>query len=157
LSIIHLAALARDQIGHRMSEDINQQILTELCKLRSQNQRIFYLLLVIGIMCVVVIPIDQYLRSFPQSYSWDKVTTAMRRQDFPAALSMAQTLVARQPDYYYGRAYLGAIYLAMGDATNAEIQYSRAYGLFPSEENGKDLAAVRKRLATVHDFNLLSK
>ena len=81
----------------------------------------------------------------------------MSRQDFPAALSMAQALVARQPDYYYGHAYLGAIYLAMGDVTNAETQYSRAYELFPNEESQKDLAAVRKRLAVGGDFKLLSK
>ena len=70
---------------------------------------------------------------------------------------MAQALVARQPDYYYGHAYLGAIYLAMGDVTNAETQYSRAYKLFPNEESQKDLAAVRKRLAVGGDFKLLSK
>ena len=77
----------------------------------------------------------------------------MRDQDFPAALSMAQALVARQPNYYYGHAYLGAIYLAMGDVTNAEAQYSRAYELFPNEESQKDLAAVRKRMAAVPELH----
>ena len=81
----------------------------------------------------------------------------MDHQDFPAALSMAQALTARQPDYYYGHAFLGSIYLAMGDVTNSETQYSRAYQLFPSEDGAKDLAAVRKRLAAGADFKLLSK
>ncbi len=81
----------------------------------------------------------------------------MDHQDFSAALSMAQALTARQPDYYYGHAFLGSIYLAMGDVTNSEAQYSRAYQLFPSEDGAKDLAAVRKRLAAGGDFKLLSR
>jgi cytochrome c-type biogenesis protein CcmH/NrfG len=80
----------------------------------------------------------------------------MDREDFPAALSMAQTLTTRQPDYYYGHSFLGAIYLAMGDVTNSEAQYSRAYQLFPSEDGAK-VAAARKRLAAGADFKLLSK
>jgi Flp pilus assembly protein TadD len=82
----------------------------------------------------------------------------MSRQDFPAALSMAQALAARQPSYYYGHTYLGVIYLAMGDVTNAEAQYSRSYELFPSENSAKDLAAVRKRMTNGGgDFKLMSK
>ena len=60
---------------------------------------------------------------------------------------MAQANVARQPNDYYGHSYLGYIYLAMGDVTHAEAEYSRAYQLFPSEDNAKDLAAIRKRVA----------
>ena len=36
---------------------------------------------------------------------------------------MAHALVAAQPNYYYGHAYLGSIYLAMGDVTNAEAHF----------------------------------
>jgi len=70
---------------------------------------------------------------------------------------MAQTLVARQPDYYYGQGYLGAIYLAIGDVTNAESHYLRAYELFPNQEVEKDLSAVRKRLAEKQPMRFLSK
>jgi cytochrome c-type biogenesis protein CcmH/NrfG len=80
----------------------------------------------------------------------------MRQQNFPAALSMAQSLVRQQPDYSYGHAWLGSIYLAMDDVTNSEAQYSRAYQLFPSEEYEKDLAAVRKRMAAGASFKLQS-
>ena len=59
---------------------------------------------------------------------------------------MANTLVERQPNYYYGQAYLGAIYVAVGDLTNAESHYLRAYELFPNEQAEKDLAAARKSL-----------
>jgi cytochrome c-type biogenesis protein CcmH/NrfG len=136
-----------------MSEDINQEILVELRKLK----RVFYVILVLIIVGSVPAFYAGFTRGLPKTDSWDRVTTAMKRQDFPAALSMGQALVAGQPNYYYGHAYLGAIYLAMGDVTNAEAQYSRAYELFPNEESEKDLAAVRKRVAAGKDFKLLSK
>jgi cytochrome c-type biogenesis protein CcmH/NrfG len=134
-----------------MREDINVEILAELRKLK----RIFYTMLVVFILACITPFIAGFTHD--SSDSWDRVTTAMRHQNFPAALSMAQSLVRQQPDYYYGHAYLGAIYLAVGDVTNAEAQYSRAYQLFPNEESQKDLAAVRKRLAAGADFKLLSK
>jgi cytochrome c-type biogenesis protein CcmH/NrfG len=136
-----------------MSEDINQEILVELRNLK----RVFYVILVLIIVGLVPAFYAGFTRGLSKTDSWDRVTTAMKRQEFPAALSMGQALVAGQPNYYYGHAYLGAIYLAMGDVTNAEARYSRAYELFPNEESEKDLAAVRKRVAAGRDFKLLSK
>lgn len=77
----------------------------------------------------------------------------MSRQNFPEALFIAKSLVANQPNYAYGHSYLGYVYLAMNDITNAETQYLQAEKLFPSEDNEKDLAAIRKLLA----INSLSK
>jgi tetratricopeptide (TPR) repeat protein len=137
-----------------MSEDINQEILVQLRKLK----RVFCVMLVFIIVGAVPAFYQGVSRGFSQAApSWERVRTAMGRQEFPAALSMAQALVARQPDYYYGLGYLGYIYLAMGDVKNAEAHYSRAYGLFPNEESEKDLAAVQKRLAAGGDFKLLSQ
>ena len=143
----------RQQIARHMSEDISQEILVELRKLK----RVFYLILIFIVVGSVPAFYSGFTRGLSKADSWDRVTTAMRRQDFPAALSMGRALVAAQPNYYYGHAYLGAIYLAMGDLTNAEAQYSRADELFPNEESEKDLAAVRKRKAGGGDFKLLTK
>lgn len=137
-----------------MSENNNQEILVELRKLK----RVFYAILVSIIVGVAPAFYQGVLRGFSQAApSWERVRTAMGRQEFPAALSMAQALVARQPNYYYGHAYLGAIYLAMGNFTNSEAEYSRAYQLFPNEENEKDLAAVRKQMSAGGDFKLLTR
>jgi cytochrome c-type biogenesis protein CcmH/NrfG len=133
-----------------MSEDINQEILVELRKLK----RIFYAMLICFILAFI--PAFYTGPTHDYSNSWERVTAAMRRQDFPAALSMAQALVRQHPDYYYGHAYLGSIYLAMDDVTNAEAQYSRAFQLFPNEENQKELAAVQKRLGAGAGFKLQS-
>ena len=70
---------------------------------------------------------------------------------------MAQTNVARQPSDYYGHSYLAYIYLILGDVTNSEAEYSRAYQLFPSEDNEKSLSAVRKRMSSEAGFKPLSK
>jgi cytochrome c-type biogenesis protein CcmH/NrfG len=129
-----------------MNETINQELLKEVRKLSRINQRVFWLVLLLVIIGVLWIPLRR--RQAPgEADSWDKVGAAMRRADSKAALSLAQVLAARQPGDYYGHAYLGAIYLAMNDLTNSEAQYLLAYELFPSEENEKALAAVRKRLA----------
>jgi cytochrome c-type biogenesis protein CcmH/NrfG len=129
-----------------MSEDINQEVLKELRKVTSWGRRVFWLLLLLLIVSILSYPISRRPRSASRPGSWESVTTAVRQQDFQTALAEAQALVAQEPSYYYGHAYLGAIYLAMGDVTNAELHYSRAYELFPNEEADKNLAAVRKRL-----------
>ena len=135
-----------------MSNDSNQEILVELRKLK----RIFYAILVFIILGSI--PSFYYGVTHDSSDSWERVTAATKRQNFPAALSMARSLVRQQPDYSYGHAWLGAIYLAMDDVTNSEAQYSRAYQLFPSEEYEKDLAAVRKRMTNGGgNFKLMSK
>src|SRR5271170_5104739 len=135
-----------------MSEDINQEMLVELRKIRTISRRMCYVIVVFTIVCAV--PVFQQGRR-QDADSWQQVRAAVDRGDCQKALSMAQALVARQPDYAYGHAYLGYVYLAMDDLTNAEAQYSRAYELFPDEDGQKDLDAVRKRLAAGTDFKLL--
>ena len=135
-----------------MSEDINQEILKELQRTRRSNQ---VLLAVIAIVCVFF-SISHKKPSEPD-HSWTAVQAAAKQLDYPRALSMAQANVARQPSDYYGHSYLGYIYLAVGDVTNSEAEYSRAYELFPNEESDKDLAAVRRRKAGAGDFKPLTK
>ena len=48
---------------------------------------------------------------------------------------------------YYAHGYLGNMYLSLGDLDRAELEYSRAYTLFPSDEARAQLAVVRKRRA----------
>ena len=135
-----------------MSEDINQEILKELQTSRRNNQ---VLTVVIGIILLVLTCSHQ--KPAEPEHSWTAVQTAIRQLDYPRALTLAQANVARQPSDYYGHSYLGIIYLAIGDVTNSEAEYSRAYQLYPSEDNEKSLSAVRKRLAAGGDFKLLSK
>jgi len=78
--------------------------------------------------------------------TWKEVRDAIDRQNFDGTLIMALALTEKAPAFYYGHSYLGTIYLAKEDLNNAEKSYTRAYELFPSEENRKNLEAIRSRL-----------
>ena len=152
------------------AENINRQILAELRRLRRNSELGAYITIVMLVLGAGYL--DRRVRQLPQSsrlarqveeleqmhrprpsaqgaqpLPWDEVSDAMDRFDYPKAVSLLQALIARQPTYYYGYAYLGTVYVAMGDFTNAEAQYLRACELFPDEENEKTLAVIRKRLA----------
>jgi cytochrome c-type biogenesis protein CcmH/NrfG len=137
-----------------MNEEGNQEILAELRELKKASRRVLYLVMILVVVAVLSFPIPRRFRSSSQEISWTEVDVAMRRQDFREALAEAQALAKRQPDYYYGHAYLGVIYLAMNDVTNAEAQYSLAYDLFPTDVGFKELVAARKRLTSTKPFLL---
>jgi cytochrome c-type biogenesis protein CcmH/NrfG len=129
-----------------MSENIKSEIVVQL----RENRNILICLFSLTVVCVISYGIlPSFFRHRQQNIaSWDEVRTAMDQQNFSKALAMAKTLVASQPDYDYGQTYLGYIYLAMDDLTNAEAQYARAYQLFPSKIHKENLEAVRERMAT---------
>ncbi len=85
-------------------------------------------------------------RAKSQPDSWGVVRSAMDQFDYDKAYDVAQRIAARYPSNYFGHTYLGSISIATGRFQDAERHYSRAYELFPSEENEKTLFAVRKRL-----------
>ena len=72
----------------------------------------------------------------------------MRQSDYPKALTLAQAVVARRPNDYYGHWYLGKIYLAMDDVPHAESEYARAYDLNPIDNLRKELDAIRAVVST---------
>ena len=153
--------------GLEPTEDIDRQILFELRKLRRSNElatcfAIAVLVFVGGYTWwrvrqllqrsrvgqnVEQIQQAERARQTQRSRPWNEVSDAEDRFDYPKAVSLLQSLIARQPSYYYGYAYLGNVYLATGDLTNAEAQFLRAYELFPDETNEKPLTAIRKRIA----------
>lgn len=125
-----------------MDNDINQQILEELRKLRKTNQWTS----ACAILVLLAFLIWAFLLIPPRSAEpWSQVSTAMRQSDYPKALQIAQKLTAEHPSDHYGHEYLGNIYLAIGDAAHAETEYARAYELLPSEAIQTKLDAIRKR------------
>lgn len=148
-----------------MNEDINQDILQELRRLRRSSQWSVYLCLLafaaLAAYFAFVRPqltrsrfahdADAYRRTQQQPAdsgdAWSDIMAAVDRGDNQTALSLAKSFVARQPTYHYSSATLGSVYVAMNDFTNAEAAYARAVELYPVEEHEKALAAIRKRLA----------
>jgi cytochrome c-type biogenesis protein CcmH/NrfG len=140
-----------------MSNDKNDELLMELRKLTRYTQ--FSMWLGIAVL-VAAVAFMLFLRHERQRYNqarpvaqqaelpaWKEVDAAMDRLDYRRGLTLAQAVVARDTNYYYGHTYLGNIYVALGDTTNAEAHYLRAYELWPDESNEKNLAAIRRRLA----------
>jgi cytochrome c-type biogenesis protein CcmH/NrfG len=126
-----------------MSEDTDKEILVHLRELKRVVYAVGLLLFVLAVATFY----QGFSRASSQAaLSWEQVRSAMGRGNLSAASSMAQTLVNRTPEDYYGHEYLGYIYLASGDVANAAKEYSRAYELFPAEERKKQLDAVRARI-----------
>ena len=140
-----------------MSEDINQAILAELRQIRSICRQVFSSFAIAGILFILYLAFSHAAKQPSAGHSWERVNAYMRQQEFHRALSEAQLLVTQEPNYYYGHAYLGIIYLTVGDLTNAEAHYLKSYELFPNEQAEKDLAAVRKRMIGGKGMPLLSK
>jgi tetratricopeptide (TPR) repeat protein len=148
-----------------MNDDINQEILNELRRLRRSSQWSVYLcLLAFGVLAAYFVfirpqlgrsrfarDVDSYQRvqqpSVENGDAWTDIQAALDRGDNQKALSLAKSFVARQSGYHYSHATLGSVYVAMNDFTNAEAAYARAVELYPVEEHEKALAAIRKRLA----------
>ena len=128
-----------------MDNDINQQILEELRKLRKTNQwmSVVSVLVLVGVCTWAFVLVRS--RQASQANPWTDVTAAMRQYDYPKALKLAQQLAAAHPEDYYSHYYLGWIYVEMGDLAKGETEYSLAYKLWPSEDMQKKLDAVRKR------------
>jgi cytochrome c-type biogenesis protein CcmH/NrfG len=133
-----------------MENDTNKEILAELRSMRKWNQwgMIFAFLILVG-ACAYA-----YFTCFDRPDDpWDQVDAAMSQEDYPKALELAQKKVAQSPDDYWGHWYLGNIYLIKGDARKAESEYARGYELYPSEDLGKRLEIVRKRLKNEAEKN----
>ena len=146
-------------------DDLNQEILSELRRLRRASQWSSYLCLIALAMLVAYIvflrpqagrsrfarEMDAYQRTQQQPAQggdvWTEVQAALDRGDNEKALTLAKSFVERQPGYHYSHSTLGSVYIAINDFTNAEAAYARAVELYPAEDNEKTLVAIRKRLA----------
>jgi tetratricopeptide (TPR) repeat protein len=122
-------------------EDVNQQILSELGKVRRANQWIA--LGVIGTLIITIYLLSELPRRVTSP--WTEVNHAMRRYDYDTALNLAKALTAQYPKDYYGHEYLGNIYRDMGDLAHAEEEYLLAYELSPPQLLQEKLKALRQR------------
>ncbi|GEM_PF-5683558 len=127
-----------------MNDESEQTLLAEVKELRRLGRKIFYLLIILLVATLATVPIPTHM---PTQSSWSEVRCLIDRQEFKKAFPIAEHLVAQAPRNCYGHAVLGQLFLAVNDITNAEIQYSMAYDLFPSREAEETLQALRKRLA----------
>ena len=124
--------------------------ISEPRKTRHTGLILFLAGLVLGTAAMLVIPNLRQKTLGPSStedYTWADVKSAVAHFKYKQAADIAQQLIHKYPDDYYGYTYLGYIYLATGDVQNAEINYRKACELLPTEENEKILAAIEKRIS----------
>jgi cytochrome c-type biogenesis protein CcmH/NrfG len=133
-----------------VSDDSNQCILTELRLLRrtSNIALVVCVALVVGVAIYLPVRYSSGRPAQTQSDSWEAVRTAIDHIEYDKASAIAERILKRYPNDYYGYASLGGIALAADRIDEAERHFARAYELLPSEENEKMLRAVRKRIET---------
>jgi tetratricopeptide (TPR) repeat protein len=80
--------------------------------------------------------------------SCQKLRNLEDTNQFEQAANMAHRLIKNNPNDACPFYYVGLISLESGDLKEAEKYFIRAYELFPTEFNEKNLKAVRKRMQT---------
>jgi cytochrome c-type biogenesis protein CcmH/NrfG len=134
-----------------MNEDLNQQILTEIRRLRRSNNIGMALAAIALVAAGIYFPLRMRSLRPPattqtQTDSWASVSRAIDHFDYETASAIAQRLVQRYPNDYYGYVYLGNIALATGHLQDAERHYQRACEILPSDQNERMLRAIKQRI-----------
>ena len=82
----------------------------------------------------------------PEKPAWSDVDWNIRRADLDEAIRIGEELILRTPQYPEGHQRLASAYLAAGKTEQAREHYAQAFHLFPSEEYGKLLIAIDRRI-----------
>jgi tetratricopeptide (TPR) repeat protein len=83
-----------------------------------------------------------------ESSTWTDVDWRIRRGEPAEAIRIGEALIQDAPLYPDGHRLLASAYLAAGKVEQAREHYTQAFQLFPSDENGKLLAAITRRIET---------
>jgi tetratricopeptide (TPR) repeat protein len=139
-----------DQIGKEILEELRKQ--TQHVKKTNTNN--FYISIIVLIIIGGIFFAGQYFSKKHSAQlnkecplSWSEVRDSLDKCDYAKALSSATFLTERSPKHWLGYSYLGSIYTAMGDIKNAELNYLKAYELFPTKDNKDNLDAIRHVLS----------
>lgn len=124
-----------------MAMDVNQEIISELGKLRQTNRWIALGVILIFLLTVYLISELPRRSTTP----WTEIDRAMQRYDHRRARDLAKALAVKYPKDYYAHEYLGNIYREMGDLDLAEAEYLRAYELSPPLVLQEKLKDIRQR------------
>ena len=134
-----------------MNDAVSQEILKQLRKANRLGWVAIGILVIFVIFaCIhihfIIAKSNKVSSSSQSTLSWREVRSSMELAEYDKALEITQTLIEKNPNYYYGYCYLSMIYLAKGDFAEAEENQAKAYELFPTEKNEEDLLAIRQVL-----------
>ena len=139
-----------------MDTDTEKQILAELRKQTRWNVNFLIALPILLVLFMASLvfkdrivaclkPIIQSAEPLSAD-SWDKAAKLMDDGDPSKGEAMMRRLVTKHPDYYYNYKYMGFKEQKLGRFKEAEVNFRKAYELFPTDENEKNLAAIRKAI-----------
>jgi len=122
---------------------------------RSQRRLTMWILIMVPLLTVgfvAAIAYLAYLDNAQTTYSeplvsWETVRTANSEGDLAEAIRMAEILVRKAPSSYSYHSWLAGLYVDYGKIKSAEIEYKKAYRLFPSGRNQWNVEAIEKRIA----------
>jgi tetratricopeptide (TPR) repeat protein len=139
-----------------MEEDLQKQILDELRKqtlmFKKVNKAFLILFSIFLVFMAISIIARPYIErkfsatnaSSQRTDSWYEARNLQDQGEIQKAEEMILRLIKKHPDYYYGYSLLGMLNHEIGNKKLAEKYYSKAYDLYPHEENLKTLTAIRK-------------
>ena len=76
--------------------------------------------------------------------SWREARTLVDQGEIARGTAMIDRLLVKSPRNFYGYRLMGFVEQGRGNLQAAEINFAKTYELFPTEENEKNLAAIRK-------------
>jgi len=134
-----------------MNEEASQKIVDEIRKQTQYYKKsLVYVLIIVFFLVGLSIILTPYMqkhfkeKSEQPAPSWTEVNRVYYEGRLDQALNMAKQLSAKNPHDWYGYSYIGGLYNSMGDIKNAEMNFAKAYSLFPTKENRETLEAIRK-------------
>lgn len=139
-----------------METDTERQMLEELRSharlLRSANRAYAIALTWLGILVALAVVNLLFGNRIAEGFqaretpadSWRAARTLVDAGDLAHGKEMICRLIARNPRNYYGYRLMGFVEQELGDLKESEKNFTRACDLFPTEENEKNLAAIRR-------------
>jgi tetratricopeptide (TPR) repeat protein len=127
-----------------MSEDPMRDVLIEIRKLRRSTQAAWSVTIALIAVFVVMAYFQIHFES--KTDSWPAVYKLSNQSRYDEALTIAERLIAKEPDNPYTRVIMGNLQLAAGRLNSAENSFARAYELLPNEFNASMLNSVRARI-----------
>lgn len=137
--------------------ELLQEMRKQTALLRQANRISTTVSIIFGVLLILAVAGSIYLTtvqskrlgvSYKHEDSWQDARNLLDKGNFKEGIDMTQRLINKNPDYYYGYAVMGSVYHELGDMNKAEQYYSKAFDLFPTEDNEKTLKAIRKSKET---------
>ncbi len=85
-------------------------------------------------------------------WEWYHVRNDIENGQLDDGFKKAQCLIKKSPNYDYGYTTLGNLFVVRNELEKAKDAFKKAYDIFPSEYNEKNLNAIIKKIDKGKNF-----